>query len=57
MRVYLAGVVFVEGGNVLVEPEQWLQRHPEAGSSWPIWPKASQYLTGVVVVEGGNVQV
>jgi hypothetical protein len=21
--------------------EQWLQRHPEAGSSWPSWPKAS----------------
>ena len=25
-----------------VEPEQWLQRHPEAGSSWPSWPKASE---------------
>ena len=25
-----------------VEPEQWLQRHPEAGSSWPSWPKASR---------------
>ena len=24
------------------EPEQWLQRHPEAGSSWLSWPKASQ---------------
>jgi hypothetical protein len=24
-----------------VEPEQWLQRHPEAGSSWPSWLKAS----------------
>ena len=24
------------------EPEQWLQRHPEAGSSWPSWPKASK---------------
>ena len=23
-------------------PEQWLQRHPEAGSSWPSWPRASQ---------------
>ena len=22
--------------------EQWHQRHPEAGSSWPNWPKASQ---------------
>ena len=21
-----------------MEPEQWLQRHPEAGSSWPCWP-------------------
>ena len=20
---------------------QWLQRHPEAGSSWPIWPRSS----------------
>jgi len=20
---------------------QWLQRHSEAGSSWPSWPKAS----------------
>ena len=38
------------GGDVLqetsarykaVEPEQRLQRHPEAGSSWPGWPKAS----------------
>ena len=25
-----------------MEPEQWLQRHPEAGLSWPSWPKASQ---------------
>ena len=24
-----------------VEPEQWLQRHPEAGSSWPSWPRFS----------------
>ena len=24
-----------------VEPEQWLQRHPEASSSWPSWPKPS----------------
>ena len=24
-----------------MEPEQWLQRHPEAGSSWPNWPEAS----------------
>ena len=28
-----------------VEPEQWLQRHPEAGSSWTSWPKASQVWT------------
>ena len=27
-----------------VEPEQWLQRHSEAGSSWPSWPKASREL-------------
>ena len=26
----------------LPDIEQWLQRHPEAGSSWPSWPKASQ---------------
>ena len=25
-----------------VEPEQWLQRHPEAGSSWPSWPTVSR---------------
>ena len=25
-----------------VEPEQWLQRHPEAGSSWSSWSQASQ---------------
>ena len=24
-----------------VEPEPWLQPHPEAGSSWPSWPMAS----------------
>ena len=24
-------------------PDQWLQRHPEAGSSWPSWYKASQW--------------
>ena len=24
-----------------VEQEQWLQRQPEAGSSWPSWPRAS----------------
>ena len=24
-----------------VAPEQWLQRHPEAGSSCPSWPEAS----------------
>ena len=29
-----------------VEPEQWLQRHPEAGSSWPSWPKASHPQQG-----------
>ena len=23
-----------------VEPAQWLQRHPEAGSSYPSWPQA-----------------
>ena len=26
-----------------MEPEQRLQRHPEAGSSWPSWPKASHH--------------
>ena len=24
--------------------EQWLQRHPEAGSFWPGWPKASYHV-------------
>ena len=28
----------------VVEPEQWLQRHHEVGSSWPSRPKASQLL-------------
>ena len=28
--------------NSTARPEQWLQRHPEAGSSWPSWPEASQ---------------
>ena len=28
-----------------VGQEQWLQRHPEAGSSWPSWPKASHIWT------------
>ena len=32
-----------------VEPEQWLQRHPEAGSSWPSWPQASQMGAQTVV--------
>ena len=27
--------------NGSVELDQWLQRHPEAGSSWPSWPQAS----------------
>ena len=27
--------------DIGVEPEQWLQRHPEAGSSWASWPEAS----------------
>jgi len=27
-----------------VAPEQWLQRHPEAGSSGPSWPTASHPL-------------
>ena len=25
--------------------EQWLQRHPEAGSSWPSWPRVSHSST------------
>ena len=27
-----------------VEPQQRLQRHPEAGSSWPSWPQASHHM-------------
>ena len=41
--------VEVAGEEVLAEVDptnldmkQWLQRHPEAGSSWPSWPRASQ---------------
>ena len=28
-----------------VEPEKWLQRHPEAGSSWSSWPRSSYLRT------------
>jgi len=35
-----------------VEPEQWLQRHPEAGSSWPSCPKASYYEGQRKVIAG-----
>jgi len=39
-----------------VEPEQWLQRHPEAGSSWPSWPQASQRTRRVLfVLDGARV--
>ena len=31
--------------------EQWPQRHPEAGLSWPSWPKASQKLSGMRLLE------
>ena len=36
-----------------VKPEQWLQRHPEAGSSWPSWPQASQ--GGYLILEADGV--
>ena len=29
------------GGGIFSDSEQWLQRHLEAGSSWPSWPEAS----------------
>ena len=38
-----------------VEPEQWLQRHPEAGSSWPSWPKASQLRISVFALGARRV--
>ena len=28
-------------GYILPDIEQRLQRHPEVGSSWPIWPRVS----------------
>ena len=34
-----------EASRQLGQDGQWLQRHPEAGSSWPGWPKASYSLT------------
>ena len=44
-----------------VEPEQWLQHHPEAGSSWPSWPQASsppkKCVFSVAGVCRGNVLV
>ena len=27
------------------DAEHWLQRHPDAGSSWPSWPEASEQGT------------
>ena len=36
-----------------VKPDQWLRRHPEAGSSWPSWPKASQPSPLVPSTSGG----
>jgi hypothetical protein len=32
------------------EQEQWLQRHPEAGSSWPGWSKAAHPFQAVDVL-------
>ena len=39
----LAGgrVVPVVAGQYEALGQKWLQRHPEAGSSWPSWPRAS----------------
>ena len=31
-------------GQRSAEPEQWLQRHPEAGPSWLSWPNASHRI-------------
>ena len=36
--------------------EEWLQRHPEAGSSWPSWPKAS-HERGSTVSQTGRKTV
>ena len=33
-----------------VETEQLPQRHPEAGSSWPSWPEASQFPACLFVI-------
>ena len=33
----------------LGQDEQWLQRHPEAGSSWPSWSKASYIHTSTSI--------
>ena len=35
------GVSYERSTPVGQDDEQWLQRHPEAGSSRPSWPKAS----------------
>ena len=42
-----------------MEPEQWLQRHPEAGSSWPSWPQASQFdgaLAGMIAFDDSDLK-
>jgi len=40
-----------------VEPEQWLQRHPEAGSSWPSWPQASHSEEEMMTFESREVDL
>ena len=35
-------------------PEQWPQRHPEAGSSWPNWPQASHSTPPVTLESHKN---
>jgi len=37
------------------EPGQWLQRHPEAGSSWPSWSQVSQGTPMEQAVSRGEV--
>ena len=39
-----------------VEPEQWFQRHPEAGPSWPSWPRSACPLLRDDAVASGRGQ-
>ena len=48
--------LFFHGPSYEALGQQWLQRHPEAGSSWPSWPKASYVSLGLDEIEHHALQ-